>query len=101
MIVALSDIRIKPGMQREIDAAITRGLEELISKSPGYRGHRVQRGVDAPERYALMVYWESLEAHTVAFAQSPRAAQWHALVEPYLARPPRVEHFALLTPPTR
>jgi heme-degrading monooxygenase HmoA len=53
--------------------------------------------VESPERYVLMVWWETLEAHTVGFRASPLFAQWRAIVAPFFAQPPRVEHFELVT----
>lgn len=97
MILELADIRILPGKQAEFDAAIQRGLEQVISKSKGYCGHRVNKGIESPERYALMIFWETLENHTVDFRQSEAFQQWRAIVGPYFAAAPVVEHFTLLT----
>lgn len=97
MILEIAEIQIPPGKQREFDAAIAHGLETVLCKSPGYRGHQVHRGVESPERYVLMVWWETLEAHTVGFRASPLFAQWRAIVGPFFAQPPRVEHFELVT----
>lgn len=44
----------------------------------------------------LTVEWDSLEAHTVGFRQSPAFAEWRALIGPYFAEPPQVEHFDVL-----
>ncbi|MFX6334765.1 antibiotic biosynthesis monooxygenase, partial [Acinetobacter baumannii] len=71
MILELADIRIQPGKQAEFDEAIQRGLAQTISKARGYLGHKVQKGIESPERYLLMVYWATLENHTVDFRESP------------------------------
>jgi heme-degrading monooxygenase HmoA len=97
MLLEVADIRIPPGKQAEFDAAIQRGLDTVLSKSPGYVGHQVQKGVESPERYLLMVTWETLEAHTVTFRGSHLFAEWRAIVGPFFAVPPVVEHFTLLT----
>ena len=96
MILELADIRIKPGTQAEFDAAILRGLETVIAAAKGFRGFKVNRGIESPERYVLTIFWETLENHTVDFRQSPAFAQWRAIVGPYFAAPPVVEHFTLL-----
>jgi hypothetical protein len=44
----------------------------------------------------LQIFWDTLEDHTVAFRQGPLFAQWRAIVGPFFARPPLVEHFDLL-----
>jgi heme-degrading monooxygenase HmoA len=96
MILEVADFRIKPGTQAEFEAAIKRGVETVIAKAKGYRDYKVQKGIDSPERYLLMIHWDSLENHTVDFRQSPAFAQWRAFVSPYFAAPPVAEHFTVL-----
>ena len=96
MILELADIRIHPGKQAEFDAAIVKGIETVISKAKGFRGYKVNKGVESPERYVLTIYWDTLENHTVDFRQSPAFAQWRAIVGPFFAAPPVVEHFELV-----
>jgi heme-degrading monooxygenase HmoA len=96
MILELADIRIAPGKQAEFDAAIQRGVQSVISRARGFRGYKVNRGVESPERYLLMIYWETLENHTVDFRQGPLFAEWRAIVGPFFAAPPVVEHFELV-----
>ena len=96
MILELADIRIQPGKQAEFDAAIQRGLEQIIAKSKGFRGYKINKGIESPERYVVMIFWEKLENHTVDFRQSPAFSEWRAIVGPYFAVPPTVEHFTLL-----
>jgi heme-degrading monooxygenase HmoA len=96
MILELADIRIPPGKQAEFDAAIVRGVTSVIAQAKGYRGYKVNKGVESPERYILMIFWETLENHTVDFRGGPLFAQWRAIVGPYFATPPVVEHFELV-----
>ena len=96
MILEIADIRIAPGKQAEFDAAIQRGVETVASKAKGFRGYKVNKGVESPERYILMIYWETLENHTVDFREGPLFPQWRAIVGPFFAGPPTVEHFTLL-----
>jgi heme-degrading monooxygenase HmoA len=96
MILEIADITIPPGKQAEFDEAIQRGVNTVISQAAGFRGFKVNKGVESPERYILMIYWETLENHTVDFRQGPLFAQWRAIVGPYFAGPPVVEHFTLL-----
>lgn len=93
MILELADIRIQPGRQAEFTQAIAHGLETVISQAPGYVRHEVHAGIESPERFVLMIVWETLEAHTVGFRGSEAFAQWRAIVGPFFASPPVVEHF--------
>ena len=95
MILEVADIRITPGRNAEFEAAIARGLETVLSRATGFVGHQVQRGIESPERYLLLVRWRSLENHTVDFRQGPLFAEWRSHIGPFLASPPHVEHFEL------
>ena len=96
MILEHADIRIQPGKQAEFDEAIERGLRTVISRAQGMRGFKVNKGIESPERYVLQIFWDTLEAHTVGFRESPLFAEWRAIVGPFFAQPPVVEHFTLL-----
>ena len=96
MILEIADIRIPPGKQAEFEAAIQRGVATVVSQATGFRGFKVNKGIESPERYVLMIYWETLENHTVDFRQGPLFPQWRAIVGPFFATPPVVEHFTLV-----
>ena len=100
MILEIADIRIQAGQQATFETAIQRGLEQVISKAKGYISHRVEKCIETPERYVLMIYWETLENHPVDFRESPAFQEWRAFVGPFFAAPPNVEHFMLLTKST-
>jgi heme-degrading monooxygenase HmoA len=100
MILELADIRIQPGKQAEFDAAIKKGVETVIAKAKGFRGYKINKGIESPERYILMIFWETLENHTVDFRSSPAFQDWRALVGPFFAAPPAVEHYTLLAKST-
>lgn len=97
MILELADIRIRPGENAAFDEAITRGLNTVIAHAHGYRGHKVNRGIESAERYILQIFWDTLEDHTVGFRESEAFTQWRGIVGPFFAAPPVVEHFELVT----
>ncbi len=96
MILEVADIRIPVEKNAEFEAALQRGVETVISRAQGFCGYKVNRGVESPERYLLMIYWDTLEDHTVAFRGGPLFAEWRAIVGPFFAQPPVVEHFELV-----
>lgn len=96
MILELADIRIAPGQQAAFDEAIQRGLATVIAGAKGFQGFKVNKGIESPERYILQIFWDTLEDHTVGFRESPAFADWRAIVGPFFAAPPVVEHFTLL-----
>jgi heme-degrading monooxygenase HmoA len=96
MILELADLRIHAGQNTAFDEAIARGLRDVISKAKGFQGYKVNRGIENPQRYVLQIFWETLEDHTVGFRESEAFAQWRAIVGPFFAAAPVVEHFDLL-----
>jgi len=93
MILEIAEIFVRPGTQAEFDQQIERGVQTVIAKARGFRRYEVQRGIETPERYVLMIEWDTLEDHTVDFRGSAAFVQWRQIVSPYFAKPPHVEHF--------
>lgn len=93
MILEVADIRVVPGRQAEFERAARRGLETVIARAKGFRGYSIRHGVESPDRYLLMLEWDTLEDHTAGFRESDLYPQWRALVAPFFAAPPSVEHF--------
>jgi len=44
-----------------------------------------------------MIWWQTLEDHTVKFRGGPLFAEWRAIVQPFFAVPPSVEHYSVVT----
>jgi heme-degrading monooxygenase HmoA len=97
MILELADISIQPGQNAAFEEAIERGLKTVIAHAKGFEGFKVNRGIESPQRYILQIFWTTLEDHTVGFRGSPAFAEWRAIVGPFFASPPVVEHFELVT----
>lgn len=97
MILEIADIRIAPGQQAAFEQAIQQALTTVASRAKGMRGYKVTRGIESPERYVLQIFWDTLEDHTVGFRQGPLFGEWRAIIGPFFASPPNVEHFSLVT----
>ena len=95
MILELADIRIQPGQQAAFEEAIQRGVTTVIAHAKGFQGFKVNHSLESPERYVLMIYWTTLENHTVDFRESEAFARWRGHVGPFFLSPPNVEHFTL------
>lgn len=96
MILEIADIRINPGQQAAFEEAIERALSTVASQAKGMMGGSVNKSIESPERYILQISWATLEDHTVGFRQGPLFAQWRAIIGPFFAQPPQVEHFELV-----
>ncbi|MCV2360535.1 antibiotic biosynthesis monooxygenase [Paucibacter sp. TC2R-5] len=93
MILEIAEIQIPPGQQAAFEAAIAHGIKTVIAQAQGFMSASVQHGLESPERYILQIEWASLEDHTVHFRGGPLFPAWRAIVGPFFAQPPRVEHF--------
>ncbi len=96
MILELADIRIQPGQNAAFEEAILRGVNTVIAQARGFKGFKVNKGIENPDRYVLTIFWDTLEDHTEHFRGGPLFPQWRAIVGPFFAGPPSVEHFTLL-----
>jgi heme-degrading monooxygenase HmoA len=83
------------GQNIPFEEAVQRGIAMLSGGAKGFQGCKVNRGIESPERYILQVFWDTLEDHTVGFRQGPLYPEWVAIVGPFAAAPPTVEHFEL------
>ncbi len=96
MILELADFSIQSGQQAAFEAAVQHGIQSVIAQSKGFEGYKLNHGIEKPERYVLQIFWTTLQDHTVGFRGSPAFAQWRAIVGPFFASPPVVEHFELV-----
>lgn len=67
--------------------------EKIISAMEGYIGHELQRSLELPNRYVLLVKWKKLEDHTVGFRQSAEYQRWKQLLHHFYDPFPTVQHF--------
>jgi heme-degrading monooxygenase HmoA len=67
--------------------------KDLIAASPGFVSLRVERGVERPGCFLLLVEWERLEDHTEGFRGSAAYQEWRAALHHFYDPFPLVEHF--------
>ena len=92
MIIEFAQLTIHPGSEPQFEAAFPAAIK-ILGTSKGYLSHELRRSMETPNRYALIVHWQTLEDHTVGFRGSQAFTQWRAQVGPFFASPPVVEHF--------
>jgi heme-degrading monooxygenase HmoA len=88
--VALIDVQ--DGTAEQFASAY-RSAREILRETPGVRSIRMTHGIERPTRFVLLVEWDSVEAHDLNFRQTDRFRRWRALIDPYFANPPLVEHY--------
>jgi heme-degrading monooxygenase HmoA len=91
MITEIAQIDVKPGTETEFETAV-KTATPIFQRAKGCRGMELRRSLERPNRYRLLVNWETLEDHTVAFRGSADFQVWRQLVGHFFATPPDVEH---------
>ncbi|QIG92397.1 MULTISPECIES: antibiotic biosynthesis monooxygenase family protein [unclassified Bradyrhizobium] len=91
MITEIAQIDVKPGSEKDFEAAVAKA-RPLLLRAKGGKGFELHRSIEKPSRYRLVAKWETLENHTVDFRGSEDFTAWRALVGPYFAAAPEVEH---------
>lgn len=92
MILEAAYLNVIAGTEQRFEQAF-RQASPLIAATPGYISHRLQRCIETPGRYLLLVHWQTLEAHTIGFRGSAQYQQWKQLLHHFYDPFPVVEHF--------
>lgn len=92
MILEVAMLDVRPGQEDAFEDAFAEA-SSIISSMQGYLEHELQRCIERPSRYVLLVRWETLEDHTEGFRGSPEYQRWKALLHHFYDPFPTVEHF--------
>lgn len=92
MVLETAVLQVKLGLESEFEMAFQQA-SRIISRIPGYRDHELQRCLETPGRYLLLVNWETLEDHTIGFRGSPEYQDWKNLLHHFYDPFPTVEYY--------
>ena len=96
MVLEVALIDVLPGSEDDFPAAYAKAHDILVA-TDGCLKVRMTRGVETPNRFVLLVEWESVDAHLDNFRATERFTAWRGLIGPYFDGAPRVEHFVDLS----
>jgi heme-degrading monooxygenase HmoA len=91
MIHEIAHILIKPGMGEQFEQNFCLATP-LFERAKGCKSIRLERSVEDPLRYLLVIGWETLDDHIVEFRNSADYQRWRELVGGLFAAPPSVDH---------
>lgn len=94
MILEIATLSIVPGRQREFESAF-REARQVIVQADGCGAVSLQRCIETPGRYQVLVEWPSVEHHMKGFRESARFIEWRRILGPFFAATPTVEHYEL------
>ena len=81
-----------PGREGAFEAAFAEA-RGIVASMPGFRSLRLERGIETPNHYLLLIEWDTLDDHEVGFRGSPQYQQWKALLHHFYDPFPVVTHF--------
>lgn len=91
MVFEIAEIEVRAGEEAAFEAGVRRAAA-LFKAARGYQSMKLERTVERPSAYRLVVGWATVENHMVDFRNSPAFQEWRALVGGSFASPPKVEH---------
>ena len=95
MVLEVAVLDVKPGQSNDFEAAFHRA-QTIISSMEGYISHQLQRCIEKPNRYILLVNWQTLEDHTQGFRGSSAYQGWRRLLHHFYDPFPEVEHYLVV-----
>ena len=84
-----------PGKEAEFEEAFATA-KAIIAASPGFVSLRLLRCIETPNRYLLLVEWDTLEDHTDGFRGSAGYEEWKRLLHHFYDPFPTVEHYSAI-----
>lgn len=92
MVLEAAVLCVRPGEESAFEAAM-KIARPLIAATDGFGGMSLRRCIEYPNRYLLLVEWNSLEDHTIGFRQSERYQEWRTLLHHFYDPFPEVNHY--------
>ena len=91
-VLEVAILNVVPGQEAAFELAFAEA-KSIIASMPGFLGHELQRCIETPNQYVLLVRWRNLEDHTVGFRQSDEYQRWKSLLHHFYDPFPTVEHY--------
>jgi heme-degrading monooxygenase HmoA len=88
-------LEVRAGQESDFEAAFAEA-KTIIAAADGFESLELQRCIERPGRYILLVRWAILADHTEGFRGSPGYQEWKALLHHFYEPLPTVEHFRIV-----
>jgi quinol monooxygenase YgiN len=97
MIREVAEITIDPADEAGFLAAVGKAVP-IFRAAEGCRAMRLEKIIETPGAFRLVVSWDTLAHHTDVFRNSQGFADWRGLVGGFFAAPPKVDHSETVVP---
>jgi len=84
-------LTIDPATATALEAAVAKA-KPLFLAAEGCHAMHLERVIETPGSYRLVVEWETVEHHNEIFRNTDAFQQWRALAGPFFTQPPEVVH---------
>lgn len=98
LILEIAHLQVKAGQGPEFETVFGRA-EGIIAAMPGYLGHELQKCLERPDHYMLLVRWASVAHHEIGFRGSPEYQTWRGLLHHFYDPFPTVLHYQQIAGP--
>lgn len=92
MILESGMLLVKKGQEQAFEKDF-KEASKFIRAAKGYKSHQLQKCLEQPNKYLLLVEWENLENHMINFRGSEDYQHWKAMLNHYYDPFPVIEHF--------
>jgi len=92
LILEAAPLQVRPGQETAFEDAF-REAQAIIASMPGYRSHELQKCLEYPGLYLLLVRCDSVDAHEEGFRKSPGYQEWKRLLHHFYDPFPTVLHY--------
>ena len=91
-VLEVAILNVIPSQEAKFELAFAEA-KTIIASMDGYRGHELQRCIETPNQYILLVRWRTLADHTEGFRHSDEYQRWKSLLHDFYDPFPTVEHY--------
>src|SRR5688500_10956756 len=91
-VLEVAILSVRTGQGTAFEAAFAKA-EKIIAATPGYQRHELRKCVEHSDRYILLVWWDTIESHTITFRGSTSYQEWKHLLHHFYDPFPEVEHY--------
>jgi len=92
MVLEAATIYVKQGTSSDFESSF-RKASNILARASGYIGHELHKCVEEPDKYLLLVKWQSISDHIADFRKSEDYGEWQSILQPYFAQPPSEQHY--------
>ena len=93
MLVEHAYLLVNEGLEDAFAAVMAEKALPLLKGLPGANAVSFGRGVESPDKFILLIEWQTMDAH-IAFTKDPSFAEFRAMLAPF-TKGGSMEHFTM------